>query len=198
MVETPSTRSSLLIRLRDPRDERAWAEFVEIYEPLVLGLARRRGLQGADADDLAQEVFCAVASAIGRWDSDPARGSLRGWLFRVARNLTVDLLTIRKWQPRGSGDTDARRLLEEVPGPAGEDSELFDDEYRRRLFDWAAGRIRDEFPEVAWRAFWMAGVEGRSGADVAETLETTVGTVYYYKSTVMSRLRREIEHVEGR
>jgi RNA polymerase sigma-70 factor (ECF subfamily) len=197
MVETPSTRASLLIRLRDPRDERAWAEFVEIYEPLVLGLARRRGLQGADADDLAQEVFCALASAIGRWEPDPARGSFRGWLFRVARNLTVDLLTVRKWQPRGSGGTDARRLLEEVPGPTGEDTELFDDEYRRRLFDWAAGRIRGEFPESAWRAFWMAGVEGRSGADVAETLGTTVGTVYYYKSTVMARLRREIEHVEG-
>jgi hypothetical protein len=72
MVETPSTRASLLIRLRDPRGERAWAEFVEIYEPLVLGLARRHGLRGADADDLAQEVFVAVASAIGRWELDPA------------------------------------------------------------------------------------------------------------------------------
>jgi RNA polymerase sigma factor (sigma-70 family) len=197
MVETPSTRASLLIRLRDPRDERAWAEFVDIYEPLVLGLARRRGLRGADADDLAQEVFAAVASAIGRWDLDPARGSFRGWLFRVARNLTVDLLAARQRQPRGTGDTDARRLLEEVPDRQGPDSDLFDDEYRRRLFDWAAGRVRGEFSPAAWRAFWMAGVEGRAGAEVAGALGTSVGTVYYYKSTVMARLRREIERVEG-
>jgi dipeptidyl aminopeptidase/acylaminoacyl peptidase len=78
MVETPNTRASLLIRLRDPRDERAWSEFVDIYEPFVLKLVYRRGLRGADADDLAQEVFVAVAAAIGRWDLDPARGSAFG------------------------------------------------------------------------------------------------------------------------
>jgi RNA polymerase sigma-70 factor (ECF subfamily) len=198
MGETPNTRASLLIRLRDPRDERAWSEFVDIYEPLVLSLARRRGLRGADADDLAQEVFSAVAAAIGRWDLDPARGSFRGWLFTVARNLTVDLLATRRRQPRGTGETDARRLLEEVPDRPDADSTLFDDEYRRRLFDWAAGRVRGEFTEPAWHAFWMAGVEGRSGAEVAAALGTTVGTVYYYKSTVMARLRRAIEQVEGR
>jgi RNA polymerase sigma-70 factor (ECF subfamily) len=198
MVETPNTRASLLIRLRDPRDERAWSEFVDIYEPFVLKLAYRRGLRGADADDLAQEVFVAVAAAIGRWDLDPARGSFRGWLFGVARNLTVDLLAAQHKQPRGTGETDARLRLEEVPDRPVSNSELFDEEYRRRLFDWAAGRVRGEFPEAAWRAFWMAGVEGRSGAEIANALGTTVGTVYYYKSTVMARLRREIEQVEGR
>jgi hypothetical protein len=33
MDETPTTRASLLLRLADPRDERAWAEFVAIYGP---------------------------------------------------------------------------------------------------------------------------------------------------------------------
>ena len=57
MSEPTTTRPSLLIRLRDPMDERAWGEFVEIYGPLVHRLARRRGLQDADAADLVQEVF---------------------------------------------------------------------------------------------------------------------------------------------
>jgi len=37
-----------LVRLKVPRDERAWVEFVEIYEPLIYRLARRKGLQEAD------------------------------------------------------------------------------------------------------------------------------------------------------
>ncbi len=79
MSAVPPTRASLLIRLKPPRDERAWIEIVEIYEPLIHRLARARGVQEADADDLAQDVFRAVADAIERWDLDPARPrSVRG------------------------------------------------------------------------------------------------------------------------
>ncbi len=35
MDGSESTRSSRLIRLRDPRDELAWSDFTEIYRPLI-------------------------------------------------------------------------------------------------------------------------------------------------------------------
>ena len=57
MTDSPATRQSLLVRLRDPRDGQAWGEFVAIYAPLIDRLARARGLQAADAADLSQEVF---------------------------------------------------------------------------------------------------------------------------------------------
>ena len=62
----PITRHGLVLRLRKPDDEGAWAEFVDIYEPLVYGLARRKGLQDADARDLCQEVFRALTGAGAR------------------------------------------------------------------------------------------------------------------------------------
>jgi RNA polymerase sigma-70 factor (ECF subfamily) len=195
MDEPPSTRASLLVRLRDPRDERAWSEFVDIYNPLVYRLARRRGLQHADAIDLAQEVFRAVASAIDRFDADPARGAFRAWLSRIARNLTINALAARDRQVRGTGDTALARLIEELPA-ADEESAEFDLEYRRRLFDWAAERVRAEVSETEWRAFYMTGVEGREPRDVAAALATSIGTVYSYKSRVMARLRRLIEQVD--
>lgn len=197
MVDAPDTRRSLLVRLRDPRDERAWEEFVEIYEPLIHRLARGRGLQGADADDLAQEVFRAVAGAIGRWDPDPSRGAFRGWLFRIARNLMVNLLAAQSRHPRGAGGSDLVSLLEAQPAPESEDTVLFDGEYRRRLFDWAAERVRPAFREPTWLAFWRTGVEGQDVADVARSLGLTPGAVYIARSRVMARLRREIEQVEG-
>lgn len=193
MDGAPSTHPSLLIRLRDPGDERAWAEFTEIYSPLIHRLARRRGLQEADAQDLVQDVFRAVARAIDRYDPDPERGSFRAWLSRIARNLIINLLAAQRRHARGTGDTDVQRQLEESPDLAGEDSVLYETEYRRRLIAWAADRIRSEFSESAWRAFWLAGVEGRSPKDVAETLGMTVGSVYQYKSRAVVRIRREIE-----
>jgi RNA polymerase sigma-70 factor (ECF subfamily) len=86
MTEPPVTRPSLLVRLRDPRDGPAWAQFVEVYAPPVYGFARRQGLQDADAADLTQEVLQTVAAAIRRLDYDRGRGSFRGWLFSVVRS----------------------------------------------------------------------------------------------------------------
>ena len=117
MTDSPATRQSLLVRLRDPRDGQAWTEFVAIYMPLIDRLARANGLQSADAADLAQEVFRAVAGAIDRYDPDPALGSFRGWLFRIARNLMINLLSARRVRPQATGDSDVQELLERVPAP---------------------------------------------------------------------------------
>ena len=196
MDETPSTRASLLVRLGDPRDERAWSEFVDIYTPLVYRLARRRGLQDADAIDLTQEVFRSVVAAIDRFDPDPERGAFRAWLSRIARNLTINALAARDRQVRGAGDTAIVRLMDELPAAPDEPAAEFDLEYRRRLFDWAAERVRAEVSDTEWQAFYMTGVEGREPRDVAAALATSVGTVYSYKSRVMARLRRLIEQVD--
>jgi RNA polymerase sigma factor (sigma-70 family) len=196
MEQTPTTRPSLLIRLRGPRDEQAWAEFTAIYAPLIERLARHRGMQDADAADLVQEVLRTVARAIERNAFDPARGSFRGWLFRIARNLMINFLISQRRHPQGSGDSNMQRLLEEWPAPDIEDSALFDVEYKRQLLYWAAEQLRGEFTELTWQAFWQTGVEGRSAKEVADALGTTIGTVYHYKSRVMARLRRKIEQVE--
>ena len=44
MAESPPTRGSLLVRIRDPRDGVAWSQFVDLYAPLVYGFARKTHL----------------------------------------------------------------------------------------------------------------------------------------------------------
>lgn len=90
MTPTPTTRASLLFRLRDLQDHEAWVEFVEIYEPAVYRQLRKCGLQDADARELMQELFVAVNRQIARWELSKERGSFRGWLRRVARNLVIN------------------------------------------------------------------------------------------------------------
>ena len=197
MNDSPATHPSLLVRLRDREDDRAWTEFVEIYTPLIEGLARRKGLQAADAADLVQEVFGAVARAIDRYDPDPSKGSFRGWLSRIARNLILDALAARRRHPPGAGDTDVHRMLDARPAPSPEETAFFQIEYRRRAFAWAAERVRDEVSPLAWQVFWLAGVEGQNASTVAGAVGTTIGTVYHYKSQVMARLRRKVLEIEG-
>lgn len=196
MTHAPDTRASLLVRLADGQDECAWAEFTEIYSPLIYQLARRKGFQDADAADVTQEVLRAVAGAINRWDPDPARGSFRAWLFRIARNLMINFIAHQRSHERGSGDSDVNRLLEEQPAP-GAESALFDEEYKRRLFAWASAQIRGEFREGTWLAFWKTSVDGLEPLSVARNMGITVGSVYIARCRVMARLKQKIAQVEG-
>ncbi len=195
MGQTPETRASLLIRLKDRADQEAWQEFMEIYRPLICRLARHKGLQDADAEDLAQQVLISVARAIDRWQDDPARARFRTWLARIARNLLVNMVT-RGPPDRGSGDTQIQDLLAQRPAPEGPESDLVRVEYEREVFRWAARRVRREFAAETWQAFWQTAVRGRNITDVARELGKSIGSVYAARSRVMRRLRETIAEWE--
>src|SRR3954453_3243056 len=160
MAEAPDTRASLLVRLRDGRDADAWGQFVRVYAPVVYGVARKRGLQDADAADLMQEVLRSVALAAGRLDYDPRRGTFRGWLYSITRNKVYNFLEGRRRHARGTGESNAHQRLEEHPGREA-DADDWDKEYERKAFAWAADRVRDEFQPSTWQAFWHTAVDGQ-------------------------------------
>jgi RNA polymerase sigma factor (sigma-70 family) len=197
MDEVPDTRPSLLVRLCDSKDDRAWTEFTAIYSPLIYRFACRKGFQDADAADLVQEVLRAVASAVGHWDPDPCKGPFRNWLFRIARNMMLNLAASERRHPRGTGLEEIQWLLEARPSPSPEDTALFEAEYKRQLFRWAAERVRGEFRGTTWAAFWETGVEGKKAEVVAANLGMSIGAVYMAKSRVVARIRQVIEQVEG-
>ena len=198
MPVSPTTRYSLVLRIQDPRNQAAWAEFVAIYEPLVYRLARRKGLQDADARDLCQDVFRAVAKAARRWVPDPERGSFRGWLFRIARNLLLNFIRQERRHPRGAGDSDIARLIDVQFAAADEPSRLAEEQYRCELFQIAARAIEPEFSRSTWLAFWRTSVEAGEVATVAQELGLTPGAVYIARCRVLARLRQRVQEIEGR
>ena len=191
--DVPATRPSLLVRIRDLKDEEAWRQFVGLYTPLVYRYARKRGLQDADAADLAQDVLRAVAT--GGINYDPQRGRFRAWLYGLARHKLCDFLAAQDRACRGTGDTPAQLRLAEEPAPAQETA-LWDLEYERRLFEWAAEQVRGEFRDQTWQAFWQTAVHGKQAKDTAEALGMTLGAVYIAKSRVLARLRKEIQQTQ--
>lgn len=188
MTDLPPTRQSLLVRLRDPGDAAAWRTFLDVYGPAVLAVARRNGLQPADAADLAQDVCRAVAQAMPGFAYDPARGRFRGWLFTIVRNRLRMFRRAQAQHPRGAP------LPADLPDDAA--AEDWDLECRRRLFAWACDRVRPTVSAATWKAFWRLAVDGASGEAVAAETGLTPAAVYLAKSRVLAKLRAAVAEVE--
>jgi RNA polymerase sigma-70 factor (ECF subfamily) len=186
-----SLSPSLLVRLRAQEGE-AWQRLVDLYGPVVYGWCRRRGLQPADAADVGQEVFAAVARGLAGCRRDRPGGSFRGWLWGIARHKLLDYWRGRGRRPEAAGDSDARRRLAEVPetdDPSAQDETAPGE--TRALLHRALELVRPEFEERTWRAFWRVTVEGQAPADVAAELGMSPNAVYIARSRVLGRLRAE-------
>ncbi len=192
--DSPLTRASLLVQLRDGTNDEAWREFTNLYGPVIYGFARKRGLQDADAADLMQDVLRSVATAIAKLDYDRGRGTFRGWLFTVTRNKIYNFLSARRIRPQGTGDSGTNRLLASHP-ETDDSSDVWETEYQRRLAALAMERIKSEFQLNTWRAFWLAAVDGVAVADVAKQMGMTAGAIYVAKSRVLARLKEEVEEM---
>ncbi len=196
----PETRPSLVLRLREERDQQAWTEFVELYEPLLLRVMRQRGLQEADARDVTQQVIVAVSQAVDRWQSDGREASFRRWLFAIARKLALKFVQRGSSQQgvakRGIGGTDMLELLDRWPEPEHRTVSEFDDEYQQQVLAWATEQVRLEFRPTTWQAFVETSVHGRSISEVAAELKMSTGSVYVARSRIIARLRAKVEEFE--
>ena len=195
----PPTRPSLIGRLRDRHDRAVWAEFVDIYGPVVFGFARKRGLQDADAADLTQEVLRSVAGAITRFEYAPARGGFRAWLFHITRNHlhSFQRRSLRAARLTGLSSGAPSVALEDLPAEEDALEALWEQEWRRELFTRACEHTRRLVEPSTWEAFHRTAVLGQSGQTVAAELGLSVAAVYLARSRVLARLREFVRTAEG-
>lgn len=196
MHEFPETRESLLVQVKDPANREAWEQFAQLYRPVIFRIALRRGLQDADAHDLAQKVLVSVVSAIGRWEKSEAGTRFRHWLNRVVKNAIVNSLT-RQPRDRASGGSSAQIGLGDCAYSDEVTEEQIDLEYRRELYLAAADRVKVEVERETWEAFDMSVVQELPVDDVAKHLGKSRGAIYSARNRVMYRLRQIVRNMEN-
>jgi RNA polymerase sigma-70 factor (ECF subfamily) len=164
---------------------------VSLYVPLVYHWCRRAGLQAADAADIGQEVFRAVARKLGDFRLDCAGDSFRGWLWTITRNKLCDFARSRATVEQAQGGSDAQNRLHQIPEEDAEEDPAQRPEADALLYRRAVDLLQGEFEERTWRAFWEVAIEGRPPAEVAAELGLSVNAVYLAKSRILRRFREE-------
>lgn len=188
-MSSHSTHATLLERLAAGRDQAAWEEFCDRYGELIRGVARRRGLQAADCDDVVQETLLALTKAMPQFQYEPGKGKFRSYL------KTVVLHTIFRRSRQRPGE---RRLedYETAAGAAADDDQVegdWESEWRQYHLRTAMRVIEAEFNENDRAAFDGYAVAGRGVRETAESLGISVDQVYQAKSRILKRLGQLVE-----
>ncbi len=146
------TRSTLLLRIRDPADQRAWAEFVALYQPLLTAYVRKRGLSEEDARDVVQDVFARLVKSLPEFELARHRGRFRSWLWQVCRSALCDWARRRRRQSRAE-DLWLKRLSESS-GASGSDSDAeWLRLHRRRIVSFALEQVKARSQATSWACF---------------------------------------------
>lgn len=188
-MHEPETKPSLILKLADPARENAWTEFVTLYQPVIYRVARARGLQHVDSEDLTQDVLAKVQNRISSFDIS-GKGSFRGWLRKITRDLIVD--RFRKHPLAvGSGDTAVFNMLGQHPQASDPVTHL-EIEVRRERLIVVCRRVRPEFSEAVWDAFWKTAIDGESIPQVAKAQGKSEGAIRVARCRVMARIKKEV------
>jgi RNA polymerase sigma-70 factor (ECF subfamily) len=186
-MEPPSTHLSLLAAMLDgPGRDRAWETFEARYAPLLGAWCARRGLRGADADDLSQDILLKLFTRLPSYDR--TRGRFRDWLAALVRNAALDWLRARQRRPGDQGIGGGDVALDGLCDPSGPDElalalEGGIGQEVAHLVEQVRARARD-----SWPAFAGHILEGRPAEEVARELGKSVGAVYQACSRVKAML----------
>ncbi len=189
--------SSSLIELAKAHDQQAWRQLVRLYGPLVDFWIRRPGLQAADAEDVFQEVFQAVARGIGSFRKDRPGDTFRGWLRTITRSKVGDFFRRRAGDPQAVGGSDALQRWQEWAeadsgSSGGEESAAVQGLWLRGL-----NLIRAEFEDRTWDMFWRVTVDEQPTGEVAADFGVSAAAVRLAKSRVLRRLREQLGDAEA-
>ncbi|MCA9251562.1 MAG: sigma-70 family RNA polymerase sigma factor [Phycisphaerales bacterium] len=175
---------TLLNRMRVEGDSAAWREFTYRYGALVRAVARRNGLQAADADDVLQNVLIGLSKALPHFCYDPLRAR-----FRTFLQCIVQRVIYQRFRQKKAGG--AIQLINDLQGDDPADT-IWEAEWRQYHLRRAMEAIDVEFTTRDRTAFTMYIGSKKPAAETAETLGISVDQVYQAKSRIMKRLEELI------
>jgi RNA polymerase sigma-70 factor (ECF subfamily) len=183
------TPASLLERLRQPNQERAWEQLIDLYSPLIFCWGRRVGLRAEDAADLVQDVFVLLVQKLPQFTYDRHK-TFRGWLKTVTLHKCYE--NHRKGKRKPPIQDGGEKVLDGLAGP-DEAAALWEADYLKHLAQQALELIQGHFQPTTWKAFWLYVVEGRPPAEVAVELGLSVGAVHAARFRVLALLRQQLQ-----
>jgi RNA polymerase sigma-70 factor (ECF subfamily) len=202
-TEAPSPRDRALLATARRGDEDAYRRLVEPYQRELHAHSYRMLGSVHDAEDALQEALIRAWRGLPRFEE---RSSLRSWLYRIATNTCLDVISRRPKRvlpiDYGPGadphDSPGIPLTESVWVEPYPDAQLaLEDGFaspeavyeRRESVELAFIAALQHLPALQRAVLILRAVLGFSAQEVADTLETSVASV----NSALQRARKTVD-----
>ena len=179
-----STRSSVLRAVADTENNAAWNRLFDLYAGFVYSIARSKGLNDADADDIVQVVFSDLARNLPTFKYDRERGRFRSYLAGLVHWRVMDRLKAVK------RDADLKADFWEEMKSAGQgDDDFAKREWQSAAMEEALRRIKPDVRPEHYAAFVASAVEGQDTESVMKLYGLSRDNLYQIRARLTEKLR---------
>lgn len=176
----PPNFSVLLLSIGQIQDRAAFADLFQHFAPRVKSYMLKLGSADGMAEELAQQTLLQVWRKAQLFDPDKAAAST--WIFRIARNIRIDVL--RKQKHFFDDDFDLAKIEDEQ-----EDAEVkISREQKIRHVALALAKLPQDQAKIIRMSFY----DGLSHGEIAKQLELPLGTVKSRIRLAFGRLRESV------
>ncbi len=176
-----------LLQLISRQDLLAYEALYDRHAQVVYNLLNRIVRDAATAEELLQETFWQAWQKAGQYAE---KGAVAAWLYRIARNKALDQLRHEKARPRP-----APNELETVEQSRTYASESAEQTTAERLQRQEISQALENIPSEQRVCLELAYFEGMSQREIAEYMQTPLGTIKTRMRIGMEKLERVLRGI---
>ena len=175
------TDKEIIDLFKDGQGERAFKGIVDSYSERLFWHVRRFLSSHEDTDDLLQDIFIKIWSALPSFRGD---SQLYTWLYRIATNETLNFLNKQKVRSALRFESLSVRNEDKID----EDPWFNGDQLQRDLM-----KAVRKLPNKQRLVFTMRWFEEMSYEDISEILGTSVGALKASYHFAADKIKAELE-----
>ena len=188
-----TTRSSVLRAVANTENEAAWQRFFDLYAGFVFSIARSKGLNDTDADDIVQMVFSDLARNLPSFKYDREKGRFRPYLAALVKWRVIDRLKA----VRRDADLKADFMEEAKSAATTEDEDFEEREWQSAAMEETLRRIKPEVRPEHYAAFVASAVEGQDTDVVTKLYGISRDSLYQIRKRLTVKLREKLAEVRA-
>lgn len=181
----------MLRAVANTENEAAWQRLFDLYAGFVFSIARAKGLNDADADDIVQVVFTDLARNLPTFQYDRAKGKFRSYLSGLVNWRVMDKLKA------GKRDADLKASFwEEAKATAAAGDAVFEEnEWQAAALEEALRRIKPDVNPEHYAAFVANAIEGQDTEAVTRLYGISSDNLYQIRKRLTTKLRETVASV---